>query len=125
MANYNDMLIRIKNAYLARLKEVLVKKSNAIEKVLELLKQEGYIGNFIAEGFYFKIDLLYYQKNNIRYPVLKELNVLYKPSRKLTTSVPERRYDMKLLILSTSLGVITHVKARELKVGGLIIAEVK
>ena len=106
--------------------ECIVKPvSKLIVNVLNIIKDNGYIGNFsvIKDGRsgLIKINLL---GNINKCGVIKPrfsftLNELEKYEKRF---LPAK--DFGLIIVSTSKGLMTHIKAREQKIGGRLIAYV-
>lgn len=97
--------------------------SKEIRAVLEILKEEGYI-----EGFEFinnGLDGEFSVKLNGK---VNNCNVIQPrfPVRNVGIEKYEARFlparGVGLLIISTSKGVMTHVKAKERKIGGRLIA---
>ena len=73
-----DMFSRIRNGQLRQLKTIDVPSSNFRLKILEVLKQEGFILNFFIEKLennkkILKVDLKYYEGM----PVIKEIKREY------------------------------------------------
>ena len=94
--------------------------------ITEILKSEGYIENF--ENFkennrkYLLISLRYIGKN--RQPVISKLKRISKPGLRIYTNskqLPTVLDNLGIAIISTSKGVITNLKAKELGVGGEIL----
>tara|TARA_Y100001970_G_C14060870_1_gene764085 strand:- start:379 stop:777 length:399 start_codon:yes stop_codon:yes gene_type:complete len=123
-----DMFSRIRNGQLRQLKTIDVPSSNFRLKILEVLKQEGFILNFFIEKLennkkILKVDLKYYEGM----PVIKEIKRVSKPGRRVysrATSVPKIQNGLGLAILSTSKGVMSDSEARKNKIGGEIICRV-
>ena len=122
------MFSRIRNGQLRQLKTIDVPSSNFRLKILEVLKQEGFILNFFIEKLennkkILKVDLKYYEGM----PVIKEIKRVSKPGRRVysrATSVPKIQNGLGLAILSTSKGVMSDSEARKNKIGGEIICRV-
>ena len=123
-----DMFSRIRNGQLRQLKTIDVPSSNFRLKILEVLKQEGFILNFFIEKIeknkkVLKVDLKYYEGM----PVIREIKRISKPGRRVysrATSVPKIQNGLGLAILSTSKGVMSDSEARKNKIGGEIICRV-
>ncbi len=120
-----DVLSAIKNADTIGKKEVIVPASNLVRNVLNVMKEYGYIGNFEfvpdnKQGL-FKIKLL--NKIVDCKAISPRFSVRYKEIEKY-----ERRFlpakNVGILILTTSSGVMSHIKAKELKIGGKLLAYV-
>ena len=124
-----DFLTRIRNAQMAGHKVVDIPSSNLKKKITEILFDQGYIANYRFDDNsnyqgIIKIALKY-DKFNI--PAIKNLTRISKPGlRKYVNndSVPRVINGLGIAILSTSKGVITDKKARELKIGGEVLCHV-
>ena len=123
-----DMLTRIRNALLRGKPTVITPASKLRENVLSVLEDEGYIRGFMKleiEGEFpmFEIELKYHEGD----PVIKKLERVSKPGRRVYSSVSEltRVFNgLGVSILSTSKGVMSDVNAREANVGGEILCKV-
>jgi len=123
-----DMITRIRNAQMRLLSKVEIPSSKFRAKILDVLKQEGYISNYKV-----MID----KKNrgnlfvNLKYsngmPVIKEIKRVSKPGRRIyarADSIPKIQNGLGLAIVSTSKGIMTDNDARNQNVGGEIICRV-
>ena len=123
-----DMITRIRNAQLRTLYNVKVPSSKYRAKILEVLKQEGYISNykFLPDSknkSSLVVDLKYY--NGL--PVIKEIKRVSRPGRRVyarADSIPKILNGLGLAIVSTSMGIMSDSDARMKKVGGEIICRV-
>jgi len=124
-----DFLTRIRNAQMAGHKVVDIPSSNLKKKITEILFDQGYIANYrfddnINYQGVIKIALKY---DKFKIPAIKKLTRVSKPGlRKYVNneSVPRVINGLGIAILSTSKGVITDKKARELKIGGEVLCHV-
>ena len=124
--NISDMLTRIRNANMVKHQIVQIPFTKMSLAITEILKNEGYIENF--ENFeennkeYLLISLKYIGKN--RQPVISKLKRVSKPGLRIYTNskeLPTVLDNLGIAIISTSKGVITNLKAKELGVGGEIL----
>ena len=123
-----DMITRIRNAQLRTLYNVKVPSSKYRAKILEVLKQEGYISNYellfdSKNKSSLVVDLKYY--NGL--PVIKEIKRVSRPGRRVyvrADSIPKIQNGLGLAIVSTSMGIMSDSDARTKKVGGEIICRV-
>ena len=124
----SDMITRIRNAQMRFLNNVKIPSSKFRVKILDVLKQEGYISDY-------KILSDQKNKNNIsvdlKYdngmPVIKEIKMVSKPGRRIyarANSIPKIKNGLGLAIVSTSKGIMTDNDARNQNVGGEIICRV-
>ena len=123
-----DMITRIRNAQLRALYNVKIPSSKFRAKILEVLKQEGYISNYkLLSDSKNKSSLVVDLKYHNGLPVIKEIKRVSKPGRRIyarATSIPKIQNGLGLAIVSTSIGIMSDNDAREKKVGGEIICRV-
>ena len=123
-----DMITRIRNAQLRTLYNVKVPSSKYRAKVLEVLKQEGYISDYkllpdSKDKSSLVVDLKYYKG----LPVIKEIKRVSRPGRRVyarADSIPKIQNGLGLAIVSTSMGIMSDSDARMKNVGGEIICRV-
>ncbi len=123
-----DMFTRIRNGQMRFLNTIDLPASNFRLKILEVLKQEGYIINYVLEKKEknkknLKVDLKYYEGH----PVIKEIKRVSKPGRRVyskANSIPIIQNGLGLAILSTPKGVMSDNEARKNNLGGEIICKV-
>jgi len=123
-----DMFTRIRNGQMRFLNTIDLPASNFRLKILEVLKQEGYITNYALEKNEknkknLKVDLKYYEGH----PVIKEIKRVSKPGRRVYSkadSIPKIQNGLGLAILSTPKGVMSDIEARKNNLGGEIICKV-
>lgn len=120
-----DFIIRIKNATLARRKEVALPYSNLSKEIGKVLVKEGFLESIKEETAKGKKNLKVIVKYEKRLPVLTEVEIISKPSLRVYKDVKgileiERR-GKKTVIVSTSQGVMTGKQARSKGIGGEVI----
>ena len=123
-----DMFTRIRNGQLRLLTKVEMPSSNFRLKVLEVLKNEGFISSYHIEKkdnnkVSLLVDLKYYEG----IPVIKEIKRVSKPGRRVFSradSIPRIQNGLGLAIISTNKGVMSDIEARKNNVGGEIICRV-
>ena len=123
-----DMLTRIRNGQMRSLNNIEIPFSNFRTKILDVLKKEGYIINYVISDNKNKIKsiqvkLKYYDGQ----PVIKEIKRISKPGRRVysrATSIPKVLNGLGLAILSTSKGVMSDVEATKNNLGGEIICRI-
>ena len=123
-----DLLTRIRNANAAKHDSVEIPASNLKKSICQILADEGYIKGFnvIEDGKQgiIKITLKYGEN---RTPVITGLRRVSKPGLRIYAScadMPKVRKGLGIAIVSTSKGIMTDKKARQLNVGGEILAYV-
>ena len=123
-----DMLTRIRNAQMRSLNNVSIPGSKFREKILDVLKQEGYIADYKLLSDTNSIGNLSVDlKYNEGLPVIKEIKRVSKPGKRIyvrATSIPKIQNGLGLAIISTSIGIMTDNDARSKNVGGEIICKV-
>ena len=123
-----DMLARIRNAQERGKPKVSIPHSKLRENVLSVLQAEGYIrgfavgqlGNNKAE---IEAELKYFDGA----PVIREINRVSKPGRRVYASVatlPTVYNGLGISILSTPKGVMSDADARAQNVGGEVLCTV-
>jgi small subunit ribosomal protein S8 len=122
-----DLLARIRNAQMRNRSKVLSPNSKLRESVLEVLKTEGYIRGFAVvekDGrSEIEIELKYFDGA----PVIREIERVSKPGRRVYTSVKNMariNNGLGVTIVSTPKGVMADHDARDANVGGEILCTV-
>ncbi len=123
-----DLLTRIRNANTAAKADLLVPVSKMNERLLGILKKEGYIASYTREGEGVQQALrveLKYGKNRER--TISGLRRISKPGRRVYAgrdSLPRVLGGLGVAILSTSQGLMTDREASRKGVGGEVLAHV-
>ena len=123
-----DMIARIRNAQMRNKPKVSMPGSKLRERVLEVLKTEGYIRGYTMVEHKdgrseFEIELKYFDGA----PVIREIERVSKPGRRVYASVkalPRINNGLGISILSTPKGVMADHDARDQNVGGEILCTV-
>jgi small subunit ribosomal protein S8 len=123
-----DMITRIRNAQMRQLNNVTVPNSKFRTKILDILKQEGFISNYKPlaneeKKFNLSVELKY--SNGM--PVIREIKRISKPGRRIyakASSIPRIQNGLGLAIVSTSKGIMTDNEARNQNIGGEILCRV-
>jgi small subunit ribosomal protein S8 len=122
-----DLLSRIRNAQMRNKSKVTSPSSRLRESVLDVLKSEGYIRGYAVverEGrSEIEIELKYFDGE----PVIREIERVSKPGRRVYTSVrnmPRINNGLGVTIVSTPKGVMADHDARDANVGGEILCTV-
>jgi len=123
-----DQLTVIRNAVRVGKKSVIVKRSNIIEGILEIIKKEGFIDNYkeIVDTKHrqIKVYLKYLDDGT---PVLEELKRISKCG--LREYVPVKKIKsvmggVGISIFSTSKGLLTGEEAKSQGVGGELVCQI-
>lgn len=123
-----DMLTRIRNASSSKHKTVDIPSSNVKLAIAKILFEEGYIKSFEeikddAQGI-IRITLKYDEKGT---RVIDGLKRISKPGLRVYASkeeLPKVLNGLGIAIISTSKGLKTDKEARELGIGGEVLAYV-
>ena len=123
-----DMLTRIRNAIIAKHKEVSIPTSKTKVNIAEVLLNEGYISAYevVGEGVDSVIKItLKYGPNNER--VINGIKRISKPGLRIYAGyedLPKVLNGLGIAIVSTSKGLMTDRQARAEKIGGEVLAYV-
>jgi small subunit ribosomal protein S8 len=123
-----DMITRFRNAQMRKLNTVIIPSSKFRAKILDVLKEEGFISNYKFQSeTKNKGSLLVDLKYNNGTPVIREITRVSKPGRRIYTkaeSIPKIQNGLGIAIVSTSMGIMSDNDARSKNVGGEIICKV-
>ena len=124
-----DMITRIRNAQLRALNNVTIPSSKFRTRILDILKQEGYIANYriLSNNKNKKESLLVDLKYSNGLPVIKEIKRVSKPGRRIyakADSIAKIQNGLGLAIISTSMGIMSDTDAKTKNIGGEIICRV-
>ena len=124
-----DFLTRIRNAYIAGKKVVEIPSSKMKEALTAILCEEGYILSYkVVQGTPYntiKIALKYHPETKMA--AIKKIERVSTPGLRQYVDVkemPRVLNGLGIAILSTSKGIVTDKKAKELGVGGEVICYV-
>ena len=123
-----DLLSRIRNAQMRNKSKVSTPGSKMRARVLEVLKNEGYIRGYSSVEHKdgrseFEIELKYFDGT----PVIRGIERVSRPGRRVYASVkalPRVNNGLGISILSTPKGVMADHEARDQNVGGEILCTV-
>ncbi|MCC5792044.1 MAG: 30S ribosomal protein S8 [Legionellaceae bacterium] len=122
-----DMLTRIRNGQAAKHQRVSLRSSKIKIGIAQVLKDEGYIQAFEQSdndnnSKTLTIELKYYQDR----PVIESIKRISRPSLRIYKAcndlIPIPGFG--IAVLSTSKGVMSHLQAKKLGLGGEVICEV-
>ena len=122
----SDMLTRIRNANMVKHQIVQIPSTKMSKSIAAILKEEGFIQDFelyTEKSFeYILISLKY--KGNLREPVICKMERISKPGLRVyasTKKLPKVLNGLGIAIISTSKGIMTNLKAKELGIGGEVL----
>jgi len=119
-----DLLTRIRNGKDAKLRFVDLNYSKMNSSIVEVLKEKGYIDNFLVNESQRKLRVYIRYKRNSRESVLRGLKRMSKPGLRRYVGhneIPRVLSGLGMAIVSTPKGVLDGDKARKEKVGGELL----
>jgi len=128
-----DMLTRIRNSITVGHPSVAMPSSKLKTEIARILKEEGYIAGYeVVDGEspahkVLRLRLRYVGERRFRSPVITGLERVSTPGRRVYTGkrdIPWVLSGMGVSILTTTKGVMTGQRARQLGVGGEIFCKV-
>ena len=121
-----DMLTRIRNANTNKHETVLIPQSKTKLAIAEILKVEGFIVDYKTvdseQGKMIEVALKYGPNGE---KVIQGLKRISKPGLRIYASkdeLPQVLNGLGIALISTSKGIMTDKKARELGIGGEVLA---
>lgn len=128
----SDMLTRIRNASLARHSFTDIRYSKLNLEILKVLAREGYIQSYqLEENELAQKSIKTYLKYKgwwVKKPLFATIKRISKPGQRIfagykdfAKKIDVLHYAQGIAIVSTSSGVMSHVKATKLKKGGEIL----
>ena len=122
----SDMLTRIRNATMVKHQIVQIPVTKMSVAITTILKEEGFIEDFERyqedKWEYLLLSLKYSGKS--RNSVISEIKRISKPGLRVYSNLqelPKVLDDLGIAIISTSKGVMTNFKAKELGIGGEVL----
>lgn len=132
----SDMLTRIRNANLARHNSTFVFYCKSNLEILEIFFKEGYIESYSYDE---QVDLrpiikivLKYKGWWIKKPVFSQIKRISRPGKRIYSSyldfekrIDNLKHGNGIAIISTSTGIMSHIKAIKYKKGGEILCYIE
>jgi len=122
----SDMLTRIRNANMIGHQIVQIPATKMSFAIASILKEEGFVEEFEYydenQRKYLLVSLKYLGKS--RQPVIAKLKRVSKPGLRVyanSKTLPVVLNNLGIAILSTSKGIMTNIKAKELGIGGEVL----
>lgn len=122
----SDMLTRIRNANMVKHQIVQILSTKMSLAIAKILKEEGFIEDFESYSEnnknYLLISLKYSGKS--RESVISKIERVSKPGLRVyknAKQLPRVLDNLGIAIISTSKGVMTNLKAKELGIGGEVL----
>jgi len=123
----SDMLTRIRNAQRSEKLVVAMPSARLKVAIAGVLKDEGYIEDFVVHGNEGKPRLEIKLKYHAGRPVIEVINRVSKPGLRIykgCQELPKVMNSLGIAIVSTSKGVMTDRSARAAGVGGEVLCVV-
>ncbi len=120
----SDMLTRIRNAQMAGKVSVSMRSSNVKVAIAEVLKDEGYVDDFLVRDCASKATLEIGLKYYAGQPVIERIDRVSKPGLRVykgAGNLPRVMNGLGVAIVSTPKGVMTDRKARASNTGGEVL----
>ena len=122
-----DMLVRIKNAAVARKDAAVIPYSKFKASLAHLLEREGFIGSVSEVPGKFKslqVSLKYDKQGQ---PVISGIKRVSRPGQRIylpADKLPRTNSGLGLTVISTSKGLLSDKEARKNKIGGEVVCQV-
>lgn len=124
----SDLIIRIKNACLAKRHKVILPYSKISKEIGKILIKEGYLEDLKEKDQNNKKVLEAEIKYEDRKPVFTNVEIISKPSLRVYINAKDiakiKKGRLGILILSTNIGIITEKEAKEKGVGGELLFKI-
>ena len=124
-----DLLNRIRNAAMARHASARIPFSKTKARIVEILKDEGYIDSYNmdeADGTHKEL-VVYLKYVDDANTAINRIRRVSKPGRRFycgTKGIATVKSGLGVAIISTSKGIVTDREARRLNEGGEVLCEV-
>lgn len=121
-----DLIIRIKNGYMAKNESISSPYSKYREAMLIKLKELGYIKGFDIQGEINKkinIDLLYIAGS----PAVTDFKIFSTPGKRVYTTykdIKRVRGGMGHALITSSKGILTGTQAKKARLGGELLVNI-
>jgi small subunit ribosomal protein S8 len=123
-----DLLTRVRNASRAEHEKVDIPSSKLKLRIVELLKEEGFIKNFrVLEDGKQNVLRVYLKYGHGNEKIISGLVRVSTPGRRVYVThdhIPSILAGMGVAVVSTSRGVMADREARKQKIGGEVLAYV-
>src|SRR6476659_11460090 len=123
-----DMLARIRNAVSAKHPRVDIPASKLKLEIARILKEEGYINNFVIKGEGLKRTIRIFLRYDARgTSSITHLSRVSRPGRRVyvgSAEIPKVLGGYGVNIVSTSKGLMSGRRARQENIGGELLAQI-
>src|SRR5271157_5752315 len=115
------MLTKIRNANMKSKDYVDIASSKMKQNIIKLMKEEGFIKGYkYIENNKQGVIRVYLKYGPNKEKIIGSIKRISKPSRKVymaTDEIPKVKSGLGVILLSTSKGIMTDKKAKEMKIG--------
>ena len=121
----SDMLTRIRNANQMKYNNVAVLNTKMTREIASILKEEGYISEYAVNEETKMLDLSLKYGDNKKERVITGLKRISKPGLRVYAKhdeLPRVLNGLGIAIISTSKGIMTDKEARNVGLGGEVLA---
>lgn len=122
-----DMIIRIKNALMAKHDTVVVPHSKMKQAIGEILVKSHYVEECKVENKAPQSELVFKLRYVGRLPAITDVKRVSTPGRRIYTSsqtIPRALGGYGITIVSTSKGVMTDREAKKQNLGGEVLCQI-
>lgn len=122
-----DMIIRIKNALLARHETVVVPHSKLKEQLSRILMENNYVESYQVEQKSPQSEIVFKLRYVGKVPAITDVKRVSKPGRRVYTSsmkIPRALGGYGITVVSTSRGIMTDKEAKKQNVGGEVLCQI-
>lgn len=123
----SDMITRIKNAQMAKFKQLVMPSSKMKEAIAEVLKKQGFIKSYTSDTSTskpsLKIELKYFDGK----PVIEDIKRVSRPGLRVYKNykdLPVVKGGLGIAVVSTSKGLMTGQQAAKQMLGGEVVCTV-
>ena len=122
----SDMLTRIRNANQVKHQIVQIPATKMSIAIASILKEEGFIEDFetYSEGLFKYVLISLKYKGKTHEPVISKIERISKPGLRVysnSNNLPKVLGNLGIAIMSTSQGIMTNLKAKQLGIGGEVL----
>jgi small subunit ribosomal protein S8 len=123
----SDMIIRIKNALMAKHDEVSIPHSNVKAQIGQILLANNYVEECRVEKRAPQSDIVIKLKYVGRVPAITDVKRVSKPGRRIyapANKIPRALGGYGITIVSTSKGIMTDKEAKQQNIGGEVLCQI-
>ena len=122
-----DMIIRIKNALLARHETVVIPHSKLKAQIGQILVENKYVETCKVEQKAPQSELVFKLKYVGRIPAITDVKRVSTPGRRIyatANKIPRALGGYGITIVSTSKGIMTDKEAKKQNIGGEVLCQI-